>query len=134
VSVALSGMSEMKHVEENTEIASRASWLTEAEQRDVLRSAEENHKFMDLYCTGCKYCMPCPHEVNIPRIFEAMNYQKVWGLGETARNMYRSIGSNQWNKGKQADACEECGECEPKCPQKIPIISQLKECHAALKA
>jgi uncharacterized protein len=134
VSVALSGMSEMKHVEENTEIASRASWLTEEEKRNVLRSAEENHKFMDLYCTGCKYCMPCPHEVNIPRIFEAMNYQRVWGLGETAQNMYRSIGSNQWNKGKPADACEECGECEPKCPQKIPIISQLKECHAALKA
>jgi predicted aldo/keto reductase-like oxidoreductase len=133
VSIALSGMSEMKHVEENVEVASRESWLTEAETRNVLLAAEENRKFMDLYCTGCKYCMPCPHEVNIPRIFEAMNLQRVWGLTESAKSMYRAIGSDKWNPGKQADACQECGECEPKCPQKIPIISQLKECHEALK-
>jgi len=32
----------------------------------------------------------------------------------------------------QADACIECGECEEKCPQHIPIIEQLKETHEAL--
>jgi predicted aldo/keto reductase-like oxidoreductase len=31
-----------------------------------------------------------------------------------------------------AASCQECGECEPKCPQKIPIIAQLKETEAAL--
>jgi hypothetical protein len=134
VSVALSGMSEMLHVEENCEIASRRGWLTQDEKARIVQSAQENRKFMDLYCTGCKYCMPCPHEVNISRVFEAMNHLKVWGLQETARSMYQGIGKNQWVKGKQADACEECGECEPKCPQKIPIIAQLKESHAALRA
>ena len=33
-----------------------------------------------------------------------------------------------------ADACVECGQCEPKCPQNIPIIAQLAETHDALSA
>jgi predicted aldo/keto reductase-like oxidoreductase len=132
VSVALSGMSEMRQVEENAATAARGTWLSAEEQARIRAAAAENQKFMDLYCTGCRYCMPCPHEVNIPRIFEAMNLKTVWGLEQPARAMYEEIGANPWVKGKRADACIECGECEPKCPQKIPIIEQLKQSRRAL--
>jgi predicted aldo/keto reductase-like oxidoreductase len=133
VTVALSGMSTIGQVNQNVAAASRSSWLSAEEQSRVRAAAEENQKFMDLYCTGCAYCMPCPHEVNIPRIFEAMNLKTVWGLEKPARNMYAEIGTNPWVKGNKADACIECGECEPKCPQKIPIASQLAESRIALK-
>ena len=33
---------------------------------------------------------------------------------------------------QQASSCEECGECEEKCPQHIEIIETLKEAHARL--
>ena len=46
--------------------------------------------------------------------------------------MYHDLGPNNKEGQLQADACTECGACEPKCPQKIPIIAQLKETHAAL--
>ena len=88
---------------------------------------------MDLYCTGCKYCMPCAQEVSIPRIFEAMNLKKVWGLEKPARDMYAEIGEKPWSPGKKADACIECGQCEEKCPQKIHIMDQLKESRKALE-
>jgi uncharacterized protein len=132
VTVALSGMSETAQVEENVATASGNSLLSVDEKNGIVKSAEENQKFMDLYCTGCKYCMPCPQEVNIPRIFEAMNLSRVWALHEPARAMYKDIGS-MWNKGKRADACIECGQCEEKCPQKLPIMQQLKETRAALE-
>jgi hypothetical protein len=87
-----------------------------------------------LYCTGCKYCQPCPQEVNIPYIFEMYNLGKVYGLWETAEANYASFPSNSWVGGKQADACIECGECEPKCPQKLAIPDLLKVAHEALKS
>jgi len=132
VTVALSGMSTMDQLEGNAATGSREIRLGETERERVAKAAEENKKLMDLYCTGCKYCLPCPQEVNIPRIFEAMNYARVWDLGDGARKMYQEIGTNQWVPGKKADACVECGECEEKCPQKIPIMAQLKESHKAL--
>jgi predicted aldo/keto reductase-like oxidoreductase len=132
VSVALSGMNTMEQLEQNLATASRGDYLSAKERELIVQTAEQNQKFMDLYCTGCRYCMPCPHEVSIPRIFEAMNLSRVWGLHEPARKMYADIGANRWNPGMRADACQECGECEEKCPQKIPIIKQLAESHKAL--
>jgi predicted aldo/keto reductase-like oxidoreductase len=132
VAIALSGMTTMQHVLENAATVSRQEFLSPEEKTAVEQAAIENQKLMDLYCTGCKYCMPCPNDVNIPRVFEAMNYYKVWDFKDHARGMYREIGTTKWVTGKRADACVECGECEPKCPQKIPIISQLKESHATL--
>jgi len=133
VTVALSGMSTLAQVEENVSHASRSSWLSPEEQSRVRAAAQENQKFMDLYCTGCGYCMPCPQEVNIPKVFEAMNLKSVWGLENPARKMYAEIGTTPWVKGNRADACSECGECEQKCPQKIPITSQLAESRKALE-
>ena len=64
---------------------------------------------------------------------EAMNLMGVWGLEKPARQMYAEIGTTPWVKGKRADACTECGECEEKCTQKIPIMSQLVEYRKALE-
>jgi predicted aldo/keto reductase-like oxidoreductase len=48
---------------------------------------------------------------------------------KTAANFYQA---NLLRNGQGADACQACGECEPKCPQAIPIIEKLKEAHAHL--
>ena len=133
VDVALSGMSDMKQVEENAEIVSREGSLTPEELNRIDEMMEENKKLAGLYCTGCDYCMPCPKEINIPMLFGIMNNHRVYGLTNHARNEYRDV-VNGWSWVKSADAskCAECGECEAKCPQKLPIISQLKETHTAL--
>jgi predicted aldo/keto reductase-like oxidoreductase len=133
VTVALSGMAAIDQVEQNVTTASRDSWLSAEERARIGAAAEQNQKFMDLYCTGCKYCMPCPQEVSIPRVFEAMNLAQVWGLEKPARDMYADIGVKPWSPGKKADACIECGQCEEKCPQKIRIMDQLKESRKALE-
>jgi predicted aldo/keto reductase-like oxidoreductase len=100
---------------------------------------EENKRLAELYCTGCKYCMPCPKGSNIPRVFELMNYHKVYGLTDYAKNEYARLAiplseRDGWAKGQGLDAsqCVECGQCEKKCPQHLKIIEQLKETHATL--
>ena len=132
VNCALSGMGSMQMVEENCAVASNDTPLSAMELEQVNRSMEENRKMADLYCTGCNYCMPCPHDVNIPLNFQLMNYHRVYGLTDYARDQYKQIGSVDWMKGKNAAACVECGLCEDKCPQKIAIRKQLRETAAVL--
>jgi len=132
VSCALSGMGTMAMVEENARIASNVEPLSQEELLQINGSMEENKKMADLYCTGCNYCMPCPHDVNIPLNFQLMNYHRVYGITQYAKEQYAQIGKFDWMKGKNAAACIECGICEEKCPQKLEIRKQLKETAAAL--
>ena len=135
VSTALSGMNALEQVEENVATASRTEPLTPAEQIQVLESVEENKKLADLYCTGCGYCMPCPNGVDIPTNFLYMNYYRVYGLKDYARQQYANLKEKSledMDVSSWADTCIECGECEPECPQEIPIIKQLQETHEAL--
>jgi len=131
VSIALSGMSTLEQVEENLQVASDTSFSADdavAIEAHVTRL----RKMADLYCTGCNYCLPCPQSVAISRIFEMYNHGTVFGLWDAARSAYNHIGSTPWDKGRNASACIECGQCEPRCPQNIPIRKQLKEVHQAL--
>ena len=105
----------------------------------VQQLLEQNQKLADLYCTGCAYCMPCPNDVQIPENFRYMNWFRVWGLEEQAKDGLRQAEPARTSgrrggliKGLKADACLQCGECEPKCPQNIHIIDQLVEVARAL--
>lgn len=133
IDCALSGMGSMQMVEENIATASNEAALSESEIEAINAMMAENKKLSDLYCTGCAYCMPCLAGVNIPHIFRAMNYYRVYNTTEYAKGEYAGIGS-QWIPGKNALACTECGACEKKCPQKLKIREQLKESHSILAA
>ena len=130
VSVALSGMSTLEQVEENLVCASDPIALTAPDEQQIRTHLARLQKMADLYCTSCRYCLPCKHGVDIPGIFEQYNLGRVYGLWEHARRSYRWLIDGK----KSADYCAECGECEAQCPQHIPIRDQLKEAHAALIA
>ena len=132
VTIAFSGMGTRQQVEENCAVASRERPLTAQERQAIQQTLEENERLAELYCTGCNYCMPCEQGVAIPEIFVAMNYHRVWGLTQHAESLYRRYGPDNSEGKRNASACIECGQCEEKCPQKIQIIEQLKESHAAL--
>lgn len=132
VSLALSGMSTMRQVEENLITASDESPLSADDMKKIDEHLEKLKNMKNLYCTGCRYCMPCPQEVNIPSVFDKYNLGKVYGLWDAAKDGYAFIERNPWEKGKNAGACVKCGQCEPKCPQKIPIMAQLEEAHKIL--
>jgi predicted aldo/keto reductase-like oxidoreductase len=142
VSVALSGMQTEAMVEENARVASVEGVLTESELAQIAAMLEENKRLAELYCTGCKYCMPCPQGINIPHVFSLMNYHKVYGLTEYARNEYKNLSvplderKEQWAKDRGLDAasCVGCENCQSHCPQHISIIDQLKETHSVLSA
>jgi predicted aldo/keto reductase-like oxidoreductase len=133
VTVALSGMSTLQQVQENCAAAADPISLSASDRQGIEEHLVRLKGMEKLYCTGCNYCMPCPSEVNIPSVFAKFNLMRVWGLNKVAKENYASIGKYDWEKGKDASACSECGACEDKCPQKLPIREQLKLAHEAMK-
>jgi len=125
VNVVLSGMSTMEQVIENIKIAEKgeANSLT-AEERNLIHEAKDAYiERIHAGCTGCNYCMPCPNGVDIPTNLNILNDLYIY------QNMEKPAGSYAFIKAKNANAsvCDDCGECEEKCTQKLEIRKYLKE-------
>ncbi|MGY5855090.1 MAG: aldo/keto reductase [Candidatus Thorarchaeota archaeon] len=136
VSVALSGMGTEEMLEDNLRINSREEYnqITDQEKESIDNIAERFKELCDNICTGCKYCQPCPNEVNISFIFSELQRYQIYGDREKAQRYYSMIGKVPWAAGENATACVECGECLEKCPQSIEIIEQLKKAHEILES
>ncbi|TFG27483.1 aldo/keto reductase [Candidatus Thorarchaeota archaeon] len=134
VSVALSGMGSDEMLEDNLSLTSREDYdkPTEKETRNIGSISTRFKELCDNICTQCKYCQPCPNEVNISFIFAEFQRHQIYGDVEKAKRYYSMIGKMPWAQGENAEACVECGECLEKCPQGIEIIDQLKKAHEIL--
>ena len=130
VSLVLSGMSNMEQLRENIHIAEKAlpDSLSSEEKETIQKVAETYRRLLKVSCTGCAYCMPCPNEVNIPGIFSLFNDYHMFQDVELCRTMYNVLMGPE----QKASNCQECGECEEKCPQQLEIMETLKEAHALL--
>jgi len=128
VTVVLSGMNEMSQLEENIEIANDAEpGMFSQEEDNVIESVvKEFNSTNKILCTGCNYCMPCSHNVNIPACFSSYNILSTVGFISGMQMYVTSTGSMNPEKKYAASNCTECGNCEKKCPQNIPIIQSLK--------
>ncbi len=128
VKVVLSGMSTMEQVEDNLSTFAGFEPLSDEEQSviekvsDALRSRVQNG------CTGCRYCMPCPAGVDIPRCFGIWNQYHIYENVNEARWNWKN-GINEANK---ASNCVKCGKCEQACPQHIAIREDLARLQAEL--
>jgi len=129
VTVVLSGMNEDSQLEENIKIANNAAagMLSNDENtayESVIRLFNASCK---IPCTGCNYCMPCPHRVNIPGCFAAYNVSYTVGMYAGVQQYLTSTGVNDPRINYAASKCQKCGECEKRCPQHIRIISSLEK-------
>ena len=129
VSVVLSGMSTMSHVEENVASAesSGIGTLTEEELAIFDEVREAYQALCPIPCTKCQYCMPCPHGVDIPENFDVYNQGVMYEKPDHARRSYGFI-----DEENRASACIACLECEDKCPQSIPISEWMVHVHQVL--
>ena len=127
--VVLSGMSTMEQVEQNVASASipGVGTLTSEELSLVSKVRTQYSKLSPIPCTNCKYCMPCPNGVDIPRNFAVYNEGVMYGNPEGAREAYAEI-----SEKARASVCIQCHECEPKCPQHIRISEWMPIVHEVL--
>jgi uncharacterized protein len=130
VTVALSGMNEETHIEENLAIADEAfpESLTEAELQLFKKVERKYRELIKVGCTGCRYCMPCPEGVDIPACFEAYNDLHIFGNADGTKFRYaiQSSGALSGGNTKFASQCVRCGQCMEKCPQNLKIPELLE--------
>lgn len=127
--VIISGVSNMQQLKENIDIFNRSdvNVMTTEEKAMIDQAVKIYRDYINVGCTGCSYCMPCPSNVNIPAVFSLYNsllYKKT----DFVKNQYKNLINGQ----RDATQCVECGACMEHCPQNIQIIDVLKEAHTAL--
>lgn len=120
VKVILSGMTEMSQVEDNLSTFQNYKRLSQEEMESINHLREALNSRVYNMCTGCRYCMPCPGGVNIPRSFHIWNEFGKYG----------NVGQAKWEWSATPDEekpsnCLQCGMCEGVCPQKLSIRDDL---------
>ncbi|HBU11924.1 MAG TPA: Fe-S oxidoreductase [Clostridiales bacterium] len=128
VFTVLSGMSDMRQLEDNIKTMSAFSPITEREKDVLYKTAEAYMASGAIPCTGCGYCMDCPSGVDIPRVISLYNEYCKNGNKMAFGANYISIGEDSL-----AHKCTACGQCEGLCPQGIPISEHMAKIAAFAK-
>ncbi len=134
VCTVLSGMSTLNQVKENIEYSSYsgANSLTTKDMEVIDTLKQAFGKKIQVPCTSCQYCMPCPHGVDIPENFFLLNHAAWEGEVQAwMRKWYDEMDdediSTSWHGKGKASLCIECGECLDNCSQNIDIPNVMKD-------
>lgn len=121
VKVILSGMSTYSQVLDNLKTFETFKPLNQEEQALVKKVAATIRSRVKNGCTGCRYCMPCPFGIDIPKNFAIWNQEAMYGNPAAAKRKYE----RELAESARADQCRKCGACEKECPQAISIREDL---------
>ncbi len=131
IATAVPGVVTLEELEENAAVGWRSPALSAEEQAQIEAvRAEWEHK----RCRICDLCLPCPAEIGIPGALgtDVMfdHYRTMGAAGFRAFPWSReAIARDLPNREKaiaRVEACTRCGECEPRCPHGLPIVSMLQ--------
>lgn len=140
----VAGMNTMDLLEKDLALVEAFTPMGDEEKERLFAEAPELGTYV---CRLCDKCLPCPEGVDIPRIFTLEGWYdrqmwdrvvrdpgdylmrqtlRFWFMNEArARAAYAALEI-------KADACTDCGDCEPRCPYELPIVAKLRHAHYKL--
>lgn len=120
VLTVLSGMSTLEQIVDNVATMSDFEPLTPHDY-EVVEAVVDAYKKKDTVpCTGCRYCIDCPMQVDIAGIFKVYNEYAVDKNKEVFKAAYERV-----EEKNRAHQCVSCGKCMKHCPQNIQIPEKL---------
>ena len=130
VTMVLSGMTNMRQMQDNIAAFAEDKPLNEEEMAALLEMADRMVNKIALPCTACHYCVShCPGGLDIPGLLELYNEHCFTGGGFIAPMALMAVPED-----KRPDACIGCRSCESVCPQQIKISEAMADFAARLKA
>lgn len=126
VMTILSGMSSYEQLEDNIRIFAdlEAGNLTADEKKVISSVADKFREIIEYDCTKCRYCMPCPEKIDIPRTIDLYNQLGIYDNADAIRIEY------SWMAPHLPSKCVTCKKCESHCPQSLPISDIMKKAAA----
>jgi len=114
--VPIPGIRSKQEIEEIVDLYRNPQPLSEADLKAIEKIRSEVGA---RFCHRCEYCMPCEQGVQI---------SSVLMFRPAAKRLSRE-GVKGWigKAMETVEQCIECGECEKKCPYRLPISDLLKE-------
>jgi predicted aldo/keto reductase-like oxidoreductase len=113
--VADPGFELVEEVDEVLSIWKEGAPLSQADKANIEKLRTE---LGASFCRRCGYCSPCPKDVQIVTLMTIESFIKRFPPARL---------SEAWvaKSCKSVENCIECGECEEKCPYKLPIMERI---------
>ena len=121
-------MTEMEHLEDNIKTFSKFTVLNSRERGVIAGALAAYRKKGAVPCTDCRYCLPCPAGVAIPKVFAMYNDWKYNGDTNAFVEKYKALPAEE-----RASECVACMACVKKCPQGINIPAELNRITSELQ-
>ena len=126
------GIHEPEHFPQNLSILNEEKQPSNKEKSIRIQMEVRLNEIKDL-CTLCNECLPCPEEINIPEVLRFRNLLQAYDMEDYGRFRYNMFeGEGHWFPGNFASRCTQCGDCLPRCPEKLEIPKLLFNTHNRL--
>lgn len=112
----LPGIGKVKEADEILKVLDDPE-LSPDEDREIKRIRKETG---NRFCRHCDYCQPCPQGIPVSYVLDFEPLKKSF-----PRDSFYS--SPMAGAIKTAASCDNCGECEKKCPYNVPVREMLAE-------
>ncbi len=123
ITAALVGFANTAHVDEAVDAM---EGFTPYAHDTQLALEEHILDSFDALCTGCRYCLPCPVGLNVPGLMDAWNMNAL-ATGDIESTIIKRLWYHWDLKADTATECIQCGACEQRCTQHLPIIERLAD-------
>ena len=118
VDTVLTGVTNLSMLRDNLRLERRLRLSAGSFAGTEVSERKKKEALLQLYCTGCRYCLPCPGQIDIPSLLGLWQRYLLSGDKDALQREYRDF--TRVN-GAPRKSCIHCGRCEEHCPQKLPI-------------